>query len=169
AARPLAYWTSMFDEAVKPDIEATQQRCVARFGEARARRITETNRALLVFPNLMIIDAIALTIRKIDPVGPGAMAVTSWAMAPRDEKPSLRALRLSHYLTFLGPGGFATPDDIEIVESCQTGYANPSVPYSNLSRGMNREVPQTTDELPARAFWQRWRELMVEPAEAGPR
>lgn len=162
AARPLAYWTPMFDEAVKPEIEATKQRFVARFGEDRARRITETNRALLIFPNLMIIDAIALTIRKIDPVGPGAMAVTSWAMAPRDEPPRLRELRLSHYLTFLGPGGFATPDDIEIVESCQLGYSNPSVTHSDLSRGMNREVPQTTDELPARAFWQRWRALMEE-------
>ncbi|MNV88403.1 Ring hydroxylating alpha subunit (catalytic domain) [compost metagenome] len=70
-------------------------------------------------------------------------------------------MRLSHYLTFLGPGGFATPDDIEIVESCQLGFANRSVDYCNLSRGMNREVPQTTDELPARVFWQRWRELMA--------
>lgn len=164
AARPLAYWTPMFDESVKPDIEVAKQHFVARFGEERARRITETNRALLVFPNLMIIDAIAITIRKIDPLGAGALAVTSWALAPKDEKPSLRALRLNHYLTFLGPGGFATPDDIEIVESCQMGYANPSVKYSNLSRGMNREVPQTTDELPARAFWQRWRELMVDPS-----
>jgi p-cumate 2,3-dioxygenase alpha subunit len=168
AARPVAYWTPMFDESVKPDIDATKQRLVARFGTERAHRMTQTNRALLVFPNLMIIDAIAITIRKIDPVGPGALAVTSWAMAPKDEKPNLRALRLSHYLTFLGPGGFATPDDIEIIESCQRGYANRSVTYSNLSRGMNREVPQTTDELPARVFWQRWRELMVDPADAGP-
>ena len=167
AARPLAYWTPMFDESLKPDIEATRQDFVARFGEERAHRITEKNRALLVFPNLMIIDAIAITIRKIDPVGPGALAVTSWAMAPKDEKPELRALRLSHYLTFLGPGGFATPDDIEIIESCQRGYANRSVTHSNLSRGMNREVPQTTDELPARVFWQRWRELMVDPEDTG--
>ncbi len=167
AARPLAYWTPMFDEAVKPEIEATKRRIVARFGEERAHRMAEKNRALLIFPNLMIIDAIAITIRKIDPVGPGALAVTSWAMAPKDEKPELRALRLSHYLTFLGPGGFATPDDIEIIESCQLGYANRSVTHSNLARGMNREVPQTTDELPARVFWQRWRELMVDPEEAG--
>ncbi len=166
AARPLAYWTPMFDESVRPEIEATKQRFVARFGEKRARRITETNRALLIFPNLMIIDAIAITIRKIDPIGAGALAVTSWAMAPKDEKADLRALRLSHYLTFLGPGGFATPDDIEIIESCQLGYANRSVTHSNLSRGMNREVPQTTDELPVRVFWQRWRELMLVPENA---
>ncbi|WP_394537159.1 aromatic ring-hydroxylating dioxygenase subunit alpha [Lysobacter enzymogenes] len=161
AARPLAHWTPMFDESLKPQMEATRQHFIDRFGAQRAQRITGMNRALLVFPNLMIIDAIAITIRKIDPVGPGALAVTSWAMAPKDEAPELRALRLSHYLTFLGPGGFATPDDIEIVESCQLGFANRSVDYCNLSRGMNREVPQTTDELPARVFWQRWRELMA--------
>lgn len=166
AARPFAHWTPMFDESLKPGMEATRQRMVERFGEARAQRMTGMNRALLVFPNLMIIDAIAITIRKIDPIGAGALAVTSWAMAPKDEQPELRALRLSHYLTFLGPGGFATPDDIEIIESCQLGYANRSVTHSNLSRGMQREVPQTTDELPARVFWQRWRELMAEaPAD----
>lgn len=163
AARPLAHWTPMFDESLRPGIEATKQRFVDRFGEARAERITGKNRALLVFPNLMIIDAIAITIRKIDPAGPGALSVTSWAMAPMDENPELRALRLSHYLTFLGPGGFATPDDIEIIESCQRGYANRSVARSNFARGMSREVPQTTDELPVRVFWQRWRELMTGP------
>jgi benzoate/toluate 1,2-dioxygenase alpha subunit/p-cumate 2,3-dioxygenase alpha subunit len=166
AARPFAYWTPMFDESVRPAIDAARARAVARFGEERARRMTETNRALLVFPNLMIIDAIAITIRKIDPAGPDAMTVTSWAMAPSDESEALRALRLSHYLTFLGPGGFATPDDIEIVESCQLGYANAAVRYSDLSRGMHREVPQTTDELPARAFWRRWRALMRAPSTA---
>jgi benzoate/toluate 1,2-dioxygenase alpha subunit/p-cumate 2,3-dioxygenase alpha subunit len=164
AARPLAYWTPMFDESVRPDIEATRKRFVERFGAERARRITETNRALLIFPNLMVIDSMAITIRKIDPVGANAMSVTAWALAPKDEKANLRELRLSHYLTFLGPGGFATPDDVEIVESCQMGYANPLGKYSDLSRGMNRAEPLTTDELPARTFWQRWRELMVEKA-----
>ena len=164
AARPLAYWTPMFDESVKPDIEATRRRIADRFGEDRARRITETNRALLIFPNLMVIDSMAITIRKIEPVGPSAMALTAWALAPKDEKANLRELRLSHYLTFLGPGGFATPDDVEVVESCQMGYANPLVKYSNLSRGMTRERPLTTDELPARTFWQRWRDLMADEA-----
>jgi hypothetical protein len=32
---------------------------------------------------------------------------------------------------------------------------------------MNRAVPQTTDELPARVFWQRWRELMLDPEDVG--
>jgi benzoate/toluate 1,2-dioxygenase alpha subunit/p-cumate 2,3-dioxygenase alpha subunit len=150
----------MFDESMKPEIEATRRRFVERFGEERARKITDTNRALLVFPNLMVIDSVAITIRTMYPAGPGSMVITAWALAPKDETPTLRELRLSHYLTFLGPGGFATPDDVDIVESCQDGYANRGVRYSDLSRGMNREQPRTTDELPARVFWLRWQEMM---------
>lgn len=160
AARPLAYWTPMFGAETRPRIEATAARFVDRFGTERAERITGTNRALLIFPNLMIIDAIAITIRKIDPIGAGQMAITSVALAPKDEDPDIRKLRKSHYLTFLGPAGFATPDDIEIVESCQRGYLNRTVRYSDLSRGMNKEVPETTDELPAREFWRQWDRLM---------
>jgi benzoate/toluate 1,2-dioxygenase alpha subunit/p-cumate 2,3-dioxygenase alpha subunit len=160
AARPLAYWTPMFGAEVRPRIEATAARFVDRFGAERAERITGTNRAVLIFPNLMIIDAIAITIRKIDPIGAGQMAITSVALAPKDEDPDIRELRKSHYLTFLGPAGFATPDDVEIVESCQRGYLNRTVRYSDLSRGMNKEVPETTDELPAREFWRQWDRLM---------
>jgi p-cumate 2,3-dioxygenase alpha subunit len=160
APRPLAYWTPMFGPKVRPQIEAIAARFVKRFGAERAERITSTNRALLIFPNLMIIDGQAITIRKIDPVGADRMAITSVALAPKDEDPEIRELRKSHYLTFLGPAGFATPDDIEIVESCQRGYLNRTVRYSDLSRGMNKETPETTDELPAREFWRQWDRLM---------
>ncbi|MFJ5044475.1 aromatic ring-hydroxylating dioxygenase subunit alpha [Streptomyces sp. NPDC098077] len=160
AARPLAHWTPMFDAELRPRMEATAARFVDRFGAERAQRITGMNRALLIFPNLMIIDAIGMTIRKIDPVGVDRMAITSVGLAPKDEDPEIRELRKSHYLTFLGPAGFATPDDIEIIESCQRGYLNRTVRYSDLSRGMNKEVPETTDELPARAFWRQWDRLM---------
>ncbi|WP_442791347.1 hypothetical protein [Micromonospora sp. NBC_01739] len=141
-------------------MEATAARFVERFGAERAQRITGANRALMIFPNLMIIDAIGITIRKIDPVSAGQMSITSVALAPKDEDPDIRELRKSHYLTFLGPAGFATPDDIEIVESCQRGYLNRTLRFSDLSRGMAKEVPETTDELPAREFWRQWDRLM---------
>ena len=160
AARPLAHWTPMFGPEVRPRMEATAARFVDKFGAERAERITGTNRAVLIFPNLMVIDAIAITIRKIDPIGANRMAITSVALAPKDEDPDIRELRKSHYLTFLGPAGFATPDDIEIVESCQRGYLNRTVRYSDLSRGMDKEIPETTDELPAREFWRQWDRLM---------
>src|SRR2546421_2682582 len=37
----------------------------------------------------------------------------------RSETPLARQVRLDSFLTFYGPGGFATPDDIEALESVQ--------------------------------------------------
>jgi hypothetical protein len=51
------------------------------------------------------------------------------------------ALRLDCLLTFLGPGGFATPDDVEMLESCQRGFVNREVEWSDLLRGMKSERP----------------------------
>ena len=39
----------------------------------------------------------------------------------RNEDPLLRKIRLDNYLTFVGPGGFATPDDFEAFALCQRG------------------------------------------------
>ena len=66
-----------------------------------------------------------------------------------------RAVRLDSFLTFYGPGGFATPDDIEALESVQPGSrAWREVPWSVMTRGMAKEGEQlNTDELHLRAFW----------------
>jgi p-cumate 2,3-dioxygenase alpha subunit len=77
----------------------------------------------------------------------------------------MRAKRLDSFLTFLGPGGFATPDDMEALESCQTGYLADGVEWSDLSRGMLRE-PRPVDELQMRVFWRRWNALVSEPVAA---
>jgi p-cumate 2,3-dioxygenase subunit alpha len=96
------------------------------------------------------------------------MEITAWALAPRDEQAEHRALRLDNFLTFLGPGGFATPDDVEMLESCQRGFANREVTWSDISRGMKREEPLANDELQMRVFGRRWRALLThsQPREA---
>ena len=66
------------------------------------------------------------------------------------------ATRLDSFLTFLGPGGFATPDDVEALESCQAGYRATGVEWSDLSRGMLKLEPGTSDELQMRGFWRQW-------------
>ena len=91
------------------------------------------------------------------------MEVNAWALAPIDESAEDSALRLDNFLTFLGPGGFATPDDVEMLETCQRGFANREVAWSDISRGMKRERPALTDELQMRAFWRRWNHLMTAP------
>ena len=96
------------------------------------------------------------------PSRPDRMRVSAWALGPKEESPSARAVRLDSFLTFYGPGGFATPDDIEALESVQQGLAaNPEVPWSVMTRGMAKEGEQlNTDELHLRAFWVQWDKLI---------
>jgi p-cumate 2,3-dioxygenase alpha subunit len=89
------------------------------------------------------------------------MEINAWALAPKDETLENRALRLDNFLTFLGPGGFATPDDMDMLESCQRGFLNREVEWSDISRGMKSDHPVPTDELQLRTFWRRWNELIT--------
>jgi hypothetical protein len=69
-------------------------------------------------------------------------------------------------VSFVGPGGLATPDDIEAYEAVQRGIeatANdqrPGVDYSDMSRGMADEVKgvqgRSVDEGAMRGFWRYW-------------
>ena len=104
----------------------------------------------------------AITIRTFFPVTPDYMEIRAWALAPKDESPDDRALRLDNYLTFLGPGGYATPDDVEALEACQRGFATfRELQWSDISRGMGRDDPKPDDELQMRTFWRQWNELMT--------
>jgi p-cumate 2,3-dioxygenase alpha subunit len=161
--RPIARWVPAFGELSKARIEATQQRLEKRFGVERANRICHTGRNLVIFPNLVINDIMAITVRNFFPLAADYMEVSAWALAPADESAEDATLRLDNFLTFLGPGGFATPDDVEMLESCQRGFANREVGWSDISRGMRRERPAIDDELQIRTFWRRWNELINPP------
>ena len=158
--RPIARWTPMFGEAKRAELEAIHMRLADRFGPEWAYRMTQTSRNLLIFPNLIINDIMAITIRTFFPVAHDYIEINAWALAPRDETADNRALRLDNFLTFLGPGGFATPDDVEALESCQRGFVAREVAWSDISRGMKREQPLSDDELQVRAFWRQWHALM---------
>jgi p-cumate 2,3-dioxygenase subunit alpha len=158
--RPVALWHPMFGEAAKPEIEAIRARLVARHGEARARRIAETQRLLHIHPNLFVHDIAAITMRVIWPVRPDHTEVSAWALAPKEEGPNLVERRLENFHLFLGPGGFATPDDVEALEACQEGFACKEVEWNDVSRGMERE-PTFLDELPMRAFWREWQARLL--------
>ena len=91
------------------------------------------------------------------------MKVTAWALGPAEESERARARRLDSFLTFYGPGGFATPDDVEALESVQAGLATwRETEWSVMSRGMDKTGEQlNTDEEHLRTFWRRWNELMT--------
>ncbi len=153
--RPIARWSPLFGDENKEVIAATRARLVRRFGAEKARHMADISRNLLVYPNLLIIDSIDITVRIFWPTAPDLMEVTAWQLAPKEEKPELLARRLDNFLTFHGPGGFATPDDVEAIESCQAGYRAEGVQWSELSRGMHREAI-AEDERQLRAFWRQW-------------
>jgi len=167
--RPIAHWVPLFGERGKTEMDAIYQRLVARVGEDKAQRIALRNRNLLIFPNLVINDIMAITIRTFYPVAPAQMVVNGWALAPKEESDWARKYRLHNFLEFLGPGGFATPDDVEALESCQAGFSNAgSAAWSDISKGMGSAEPQYDDELQMREFWTRWNQLVSAPWPAEP-
>jgi len=58
---------------------------------------------------------------------------------------------------------FATPDDLEALESCQQGFTSGGVEWNDISRGMDR-APQANDEAQMRAFWRQWQRQMGDAA-----
>jgi p-cumate 2,3-dioxygenase alpha subunit len=93
------------------------------------------------------------------------MRVNAWALGVKGEDEGLRALRLYNFLEFLGPGGFATPDDQEALESCQRGYRNQrEVAWNDISKGMPRQgAPLSDDEAQMRCYWREWDRRMSAP------
>jgi p-cumate 2,3-dioxygenase alpha subunit len=81
--------------------------------------------------------------------------VTVQTLAPRGESAGLLKRRLENFLSFLGPGGFAHPDDIEAMESAQLGFRAGGPEWIDTSRGMHRQAT-AHDELHVRAFWRQW-------------
>jgi p-cumate 2,3-dioxygenase alpha subunit len=156
-ARPVAYWEPFFGEAAKGEVGEKLKELINRHGEERGRRMAETFRNLVIFPNLVINDVAAITVRRVEPSAPDRHHLEAWAIAPAEELDGSAALqrRLDSFLTFLGPGGFASPDDVEALESCQQGFAAShagEVEWSDISRGMGR-VANSQDELQIRTFW----------------
>lgn len=168
-------WEPCWGEAERLRIEDNKKALADRLGAERAKVLTDTSRILYVFPNLLLFDILGISIRMLEPVAPGYTSVNAWELAPRDEPPDARALRLDHLLTFVGPGGFSTPDDIEAYECIQRGVeasrndVRAGVDWNDLSRGLEKEYAgQATDifdEGNLRAFWRYWdTKVNVEPS-----
>ena len=162
--RPMAQWIPYFGKEREPHFKEMYRDAVERLGEERAHQVCTCSGNLQIFPNLLINDIMSTNVRTYYPAEPGCVEVSSWCLGPEEEEPEERALRLDNFVSFLGPGGFASPDDIEVVEICQRGYeAVREVEYSDVSRGMKRASLSERDELQMRAFWRQWSRLMHAP------
>jgi p-cumate 2,3-dioxygenase alpha subunit len=138
-------------------IGAIEADLINKHGANDAELIAHVSKNILIYPNLLIIDAASLQLRVLDPISPDTTDISAWCLAPVGEDDDLRDHRLRGYLEFLGPGGLATPDDNEVIETCQIGYGQlHGAEWSFISKGMGKETPSVTDEEQVRAFWRQW-------------
>ncbi|WP_329445624.1 aromatic ring-hydroxylating dioxygenase subunit alpha [Streptomyces canus] len=149
-------------EAAKAQKAERFQRFREMYGDSWVDRMAGT-RNLVIFPNLVVIDLVmGVVIRKIEPVSPDYLEVSAWHLAPPEEGEELHKQRLDNFLTFWGPGGLASPDDVEALETCQRSYAaRGELPWSDISRGMHTPVKPSKSEYQMRTWWRRWHELMT--------
>src|SRR5690606_36952770 len=102
---------------------------------------------MLIFPNLNILGGVTPVVRVLHPAGVDRIEVTGWCAGYGDDEPLERKMRLREFLSFWGPAGWATPDDVSILESCQRAYqASRELEWNDISKGMDREQPDNRDE-----------------------
>jgi p-cumate 2,3-dioxygenase alpha subunit len=153
--RPIAHWHPILGEESKEEIQTRRSYLVEKFGEKRAYLMCNTNRLMLIYPNFALHDIAGVSLRYFEPLGPEYMEVTVQTLVPLGESKGLLSRRLENFLSFLGPGGFAHPDDIEAMESAQLGFRAGGPEWIDASRGMHRQTT-AMDELHVRAFWRQW-------------
>jgi len=159
-------WEPRFGESERVRVEDNVRRLAARIGEPRAKRVSGTSRILYIFPNLLLFDIEGLAARQLEPIRPDFTEVRAWELAPAGESAEARELRIRILGSFIGPGGLATPDDVEAYECVQRGVVatagdpRPNVDWSDISRGMAREAEgqpaRNVDEAGIRGFWRHW-------------
>jgi p-cumate 2,3-dioxygenase subunit alpha len=159
-------WEPRFGDDEKLRTEAHRAEMAERLGETRAHYVADESHILFVYPNLLLFDIEGLSIRQLEPVSAAQTDVRAWQLVPRNEEPAARALRMKTVVSFVGPGGLATPDDIEAYEAVQRGIsataadARAGLDYSDMSRGMVDEVKgvqgRSIDEGAMRGFWRHW-------------
>jgi len=160
--RPYARWIPGWGEDCKEEVSSLAKEIYARLGKERGDVVVRGDRNLVIFPNLVVNDIMAVTVRTYYPTTAGKMQINSWNLAPVGESIESRDRRNRNFVEFLGPAGFATPDDVEMLESAQQGYAcHTSAPWNDCSRGMRTATPSKTDELQLRTFWRRWHQMIT--------
>ena len=141
-------------DSTRQHIERIRQRQLERYGEQLADVDWAPGRVnFLVYPNLAFVGK--TTLRTIWPVNATSTEVIAWTIVPAEESGAALDARVNDVPLFQGPGGFATPDDVEALESCQAGFGAREVEWTDLSKGMQR-APQSSDEAQIRAFWRQW-------------
>jgi phenylpropionate dioxygenase-like ring-hydroxylating dioxygenase large terminal subunit len=169
-------WEPRFGEAERARTERNRAEILARLGEERGRFLADGFHIAFLLPNLILFDIESVSVRMLEPVAPGLTEVSAWALGPVDEAAEASALRLKTLVSFIGPGGLATPDDLEAQEAIQRGIQatagddRDGVDWNDVSRGMAEEAQgqplRTIDEAGIRHFWRQWDDAVSGPDPA---
>lgn len=146
--------------------DAYVQGLVVRYGNERAAEIlAASNVNLAIFPNLLIIG---VQLRQVIPVAVNRTDIFLTPTTLRGVPEEINVARLRAHEAFYGPAGGGAPDDVEMFNRCTDGLAVKGAEWLELSRGLERETVSAdgaiaahlTDEVPQRAFYKQWREVM---------
>ena len=168
STRPIANESPEWSDEANAEIASVRNDLIERFGDERGTEMTKRSRHLLIYPNLLLQDSsTGFRIRQMWPNSPDHMQVLQWEFRPRNEQAEISRDRMDSARTFLGPGGFGSPDDVEALESCQQGYGATRGDYNDVSRGMGKEQFSSDDEEQMRGFWRRWQTQITAAEETG--
>lgn len=171
SGKPVAQWLPHWGEAARQLVEEKRREVISRVGAELGANVCDFSSNLVIFPNSIINDQQTVLARSIIPIAHNRMRVRAWSIAPKDEHPTLRKIRVENLLSFLGPGGFATPDDVSMLEWAQSAYESTDVRWNDFSKGMQpgQDTMNCTDDMAnetqIRAYWLKWDEMMSDSAD----
>jgi phenylpropionate dioxygenase-like ring-hydroxylating dioxygenase large terminal subunit len=137
-----------------------------RHGDEKAGQMMRTMAPLLyVFPNLLYVIT---HIRVVQPASVDRTNVYYYPVMLKGAPDEINDMRLSDHEFMMGPAGFISPDDIEIMERNQIGIQAEGHDWLYIGRGLHRErdMPDggrsgmTMDETHLRGFWRHYAALM---------
>ena len=160
--RPVAAWIPIYGEEAKPEMEAIRAELVARLGPSAPSASATPTGISSSSPISCSMTGRRSRCARSSPMAPARCMSPRGRWARSRKSQAARARRLDAFLTFYGPGGFATPDDVEALELVQQGLANwQDDRWTEMSRGMGREGEQlNSDEHHLRIFWRKWSQMM---------
>ncbi|MDY7106539.1 MAG: aromatic ring-hydroxylating dioxygenase subunit alpha [Actinomycetota bacterium] len=160
------YWPQA---APSPGREAYEAVLRERLGDDAALEHLEaavgSGMNLNIFPNLLIIGN---QIQVVTPIDVDRTVMTWWSTSIGGVPDEINSIRMRLQEDF---PNFGEPDDIANFEECQRGLAIPEAEWVMTHRhlhGLDEHLDEhglvtgpASDELPVRAFWRRWHELMT--------
>jgi fatty-acyl-CoA synthase len=157
--QPLGWFGTKPDRV--PDYVAKMH---AAHGDTAREILIDGSPHAMIFPNLFIAEIQLFVLRPVA-VDMTVQHVTAVQFA---DAPDMNRRMLQQTIGSVGPAGFLLADDSEMYERNQRGVQVSQPEWLVLKRGLHRErtdergfvVADATDELPQRAIWRHYRELM---------